>query len=247
MTVLGIEVDNALIARWRAWLAPGVQPFFVDTRRGWPKSQDVALTPELRDTFKFWRMDRSLKVVWLDEETVAGLPLTRQAELVRRRYQPLVWPSQVTDEIAVGFVEREGIASRHGEVDWTVSGNVLPRAEALVGTFPSRSGPNCFGTTMAAAGLVGAENEWMQREPFEAWLAAHCQPGGTDNQAGTVLLWRETATGLVSHSAVTLGDGLAFEKASGCWWSPRAVASVADVKRDTRQRGLRLERWRIVR
>jgi hypothetical protein len=57
--------------------------------------------------------------------------------------------------------------SRHGEVkSWPTE--ILPRARELAGTFPGGSGPNCFGTVMAAAGVEGAADEWMQRQPFDA-------------------------------------------------------------------------------
>jgi len=77
--------------------------------------------------------------------------------------------------------------SRHTEVDvatWRDAAGVLPAARDLMGTFPPGSGPNCFGTVMGAAGVDGAAGTWMQREPFQEWLAAASRPGGHDGQPG---------------------------------------------------------------
>jgi hypothetical protein len=55
------------------------------------------------------------------------------------------------------------------EATWDALAGVLPTARELAGAFPPRSGPNCFGTVMGAAGVTGAAATWMQREPFEQW------------------------------------------------------------------------------
>jgi len=134
--------------------------------------------------------------------------------------------------------------SRHGEVtnaSWRIATAVLPSARALAGTFPSESGPNCFGTVMGAAGVAGAAATWMQREPFEAWLAEVSRPGGRDDQAGTVLLWRDTDQ-LVQHAAVTLGDGWVLHKPSQGWMSPVLVLTARDAILSSRIRGHHLQR-----
>lgn len=216
MKVLGIEVGGALIAQWREWYAPEVQPFFVDTTRGLPKSLDCEFTPETRDTFRAWSPNhRGKKVVWLDETNAL---------------EQRLWPTTVTDDDVIAFVEREGLINQ--------------RPHPLTG-FAAGSGPNCFGAVMDAAGVAGAHDEWMQPEPFTDWLHANARKGGADDAPGTVLVWRDTSSGDPFHAALTLGDGWAFEKSSQCWWSPRYVTTVAEVKRATRMRGIRLERWRL--
>jgi hypothetical protein len=124
---------------------------------------------------------------------------------------------------------------------------VLPLARSLAGTFATSSRPNCFSTVLAAAGLAGPD-EFVVEAPFLAWLDGACRRGGDDEVAGTVLVWREGGRdGRPVHAAVTIGDGWVLEKASGEWWTPRAVRSVADVIRSTRSQGLRLERHHVVR
>jgi hypothetical protein len=130
--------------------------------------------------------------------------------------------------------------SRHDEVtNWPTA--LLPQARRLAGTFPDGSGPNCFGTVMAAAGVPGAADEWMQREPFEQWLADKTTRGGRDAVPGTVLVWRGD-DGRVQHAAVTLGDGWALHKPSQSWSTPRKVRTVAEVRRSSRTPGWHLER-----
>lgn len=43
---------------------------------------------------------------------------------------------------------------------------MLPDARELAGTSGNGSGPNCLGTVMAAAGVRGAADEWMQQAPL---------------------------------------------------------------------------------
>jgi hypothetical protein len=287
---LRIAVGDELRDRWAGWLAPVVQPFFVESVRPWPKTVPAGeLTDELRHTYRVWRLDRRLRTVWLDEATFHGLDRPRRAALVReqvahgrgavptvRRWAALVdrravvqqgdghrfvwWPSLVaTDPAAIlGRVidacpdgsAPEGTPSRHREVaasTWRRCAAVLPLAGELAGSFPTSSRPNCFSTVLAAAGLAGPD-DFVVEAPFLAWLDGSCRPGGDDEAAGTVLVWREGGrAGRPVHAAVTIGEGWVLEKASGEWWTPRAVRTVADVVRSTRSTGLRLERHHLVR
>jgi hypothetical protein len=134
--------------------------------------------------------------------------------------------------------------SRHAEVGadvWRGVERLLPRARELAGTFPDGSGPNCFGTVMAAAGVEGAESAWMQREPFDRWLDESTARGGRDGVPGTVLVWR-SADRAVQHAAVTLGAGWVLHKPSQSWMTPRKVRTTAEVLRATRTVGWRLQR-----
>ncbi len=146
-----------------------------------------------------------------------------------------VLPRLVSEDIGV---------SRHREVPanvWRGVEGLLPRARELAGTFPDGSGPNCFGTVMAAAGVEGAESEWMQREPFDRWLDESTTRGGRDGVPGTLLVWRG-ADRAVQHAAVTLGSGWALHKPSQSWMTPRKVRTVAEVLRATRTAGWHLQR-----
>jgi hypothetical protein len=163
-----------------------------------------------------------------------------------------VWWRSLLDaapEIVLRSVLSDGLlASRHAEVaasTWDHAATLLPRARNLAGTYADGAGPNCFGTVMAAAGVPGADEIWMQREPFEEWLAAGTRPGGRDDEVGTVLLWRSTGDGSVQHAAVTLGDGWAVNKSSQSWTDPRMVLSVPEVMRYSRTVGWRLTRHRL--
>ncbi|RNI23163.1 hypothetical protein [Flexivirga caeni] len=67
------------------------------------------------------------------------------------------------------FIERDRDPSRHAEVSeatWEGAGAILPGAHELAGTFAEKSGPNCFGTVMAAAGAEGATaTAWSSGRP----------------------------------------------------------------------------------
>lgn len=288
MILLGIAVNANLLDRWRVWLAPEVQPFFVDSLRAWPKGTFPrrSLSPELRDTYRAWRVDRSLKTLWLDEAMFLGMSQSQRSTLVRaqvvhrrgavpsvRRWWDLLdeavlrsqadghrfvwWPSLLATNAhpilsravvaAPDGREVDSLPSRHREVagsTWAACVAVLPEARRVAGTFPPSSGPNCFATVMAAAGVNRGAEQTKLQAPFLTWLGSSCRPGGRDEDAGTVLVWRD-GTGAPVHAAVTLGGGWALEKASQEWWTPSAVRRVGDVIRTTRMRGRRLERHHI--
>lgn len=157
------------------------------------------------------------------------------------------WPSLLAgheQDVLTAYVEEGRRPSRHEEVPasvWSAATDVLPGARRLAGTFPPASGPNCFGAVMAAAGVGGAEDVWMLREPFEDWLATATRPGGRDDEPGTVLVWR-SPDGLVQHAAVTLGSGWALHKPSQGWMSPTKALTVVECRASSRAPGRRLER-----
>jgi hypothetical protein len=227
-----------------------------------------------RDTYRTYDVDGSLLSAWLDEPTFMALPRKTRAGLVRaqvthqrasvptvRAWRDVLGPaiSQQADghrfvwwksvlrgvaEVALPRIVSQDLGpSRHREVDsWPTE--LLPHARELAGTFPDGSGPNCFGTVMAAAGVEGAAEVWMQRQPFDAWLAEHTTRGGRDDVPGTVFVWRDTNRA-VQHAAVTLGGGFMLHKPSQSWLSPRKVRTVAEVRRSTRTVGWHLHRHTI--
>jgi hypothetical protein len=247
--VLGIDVDTDELDQWRAWLMPAEQPFLIprDVAAACGLADDTdRLTFELTDTFCIYGRG-DLAVCWLSHAQSRRLP-----SLVRRD-QPAAhrWPSRDrARDVArvVSFLERGRHRSRHAEVDnssWAAAAGVLPEARDLAGTFPAGSGPNCLGTVMGAAGVAGAARTWMQREPFEEWLAAACRPGGRYDQAGTLLVWRD-ASREVQHAAVTLGDGWALHKPSQGWMSPAMVLTVRDTILSARFPGHHLQRHTLL-
>jgi hypothetical protein len=243
--VLGIDVDADVLDQWRDWLMPKEQPFLVprDVAADAGLAEDgERLSFEVTDSFCLYdRGDRA--VCWLNRAECRRLPF----EI--RRDQPAIhrWPSSDhPHDLArvVRFVEQGRRRSRHADVDegtWRDAAGVLPAARDLAGTFPPGSGPNCFGTVMSAAGVEGAAGTWMQREPFEEWLAAASRPGGHDGHPGTVLVWREVG-GLVQHAAVTVGGGWAMHKPSQGWMSPTKVLTVREAILSARTVGHRLQR-----
>ena len=161
------------------------------------------------------------------------------------------WPSLLAGHerrVLTDYVNDGRRTSQHQRVPvsvWRACERLLPDARRLAGTFPASSGPNCFGAVMAAAGVEGAAAVWMQREPFEDWLTRSTVPGGTDSEAGTVLVWR-SPDGAVQHAAVTIGAGWVLHKPSQGWMSPTKVLAARDVFASARSHGRRVSRRRIV-
>jgi hypothetical protein len=243
---LGIEVDRAELERWLGWYMPERQPYLVprDLADGLGlEDQPELLTMELRDAFWIYG-DQDDAVCWLDRAESRRLPSdVRRRREVRHRWRSTDLDADVA--LLVQHLEEGRRRSRHdepGEDVWERSAAVLPDARRLAGTFPGRSGPNCFAMVMAAAGVAGAEDTWMVREPFEEWLAASSVRGGADDRAGTVMVWR-SPDGLVQHAAVVLGDGYALHKPSQGWQSPTKVLTPHEVKMSSRAAGRRLHRY----
>ncbi|MGY4544558.1 hypothetical protein ACVWY0_004505 [Arthrobacter sp. UYNi723] len=222
MFSLGIEIEPELVARQADWFAPTRQPFLVpkdsaDSIGRAPLSG--GLPAELRDTFEIYNVPDELVCVLVGEEEFNDLGRTARSDLVR-------------SQIRLGREVIPSVRSAPADV------------RALAGTFPHASGPNCFGTVMAAAGGSEAADVWMLQEPFEEWLSAVAVPGGNDNDPGTVFVWRSTS-GLAQHAAVTIGGGYALHKPSQGWMSPRKVLTVQEVIASARQPGRRLTRYAL--
>ncbi|BDP42867.1 hypothetical protein DAETH_28360 [Deinococcus aetherius] len=234
---------------------------------------EVSFPPAGRDTdtFALWFVrPEANRIAWLTEEDWLALPPASRRALLRaqvrhgrgavppvRDFADLLphltgtrfvwWPSLIAPAVLARAVAQGQLNCRRAEVPdavWTAATSVLPRARELAGTFPHASGPNCFGTVMGAAGVPGGEREWVQREPFEAFLAERTRRGGHDDHLGTILVWRDHS-GQVQHTAITLGGGWALHKPSQSWMTPRVVRPTRDLIRWCRAPGWRLHRSRL--
>lgn len=255
--VLGITVSAERFAQWREWFTPGEQPFRSDVlpeelRIACRRLNTSALPMEIVDVFSVYR---SVAPEWIlltgDEFAALPAPARRALACTRRDTTGAVlWPDHAGAAVVrylLAFIEKGMAPSEHHRVreeTWERCATLLPSAHELAGTFPSGSGPNCFGTVMAAAGVPGADGEWMQREPVESWLAEHTERiRGTrhDAEPGVILAWRNEE-GILLHACVTLGDGWVLNKPSQAWFSPRVVWPLRTAIRHARQVGARLER-----
>jgi len=215
---------------------------------GLNRSEFDALSPDLRASLVRYQAADGRRMV----PSLRSVPASWRASLGEDGdgHRFVWWPNTLErygDDPVLQFVADDLMTSRHEQVHestWERARVVLPAARDLAGTFADSSGPNCFGTLMAAVGVADAADTWMLREPFEAWLAEATQPGGDDAEPGTVMVWRDRH-GSVQHAAVTLGDGWALHKPSQGWMTPRKVLSVQEVKRRARQVGHRLSRRTI--
>ena len=281
-SVLGIHIPDHLRQAWSRWLAPDPQPFFVAASHPFVDAGEerLELSPELRDTYRTWNVDRSLSIAWLTEEHFMSLSRRERASLVRaqaacgrgavptvRSWADLLeadrlraqadghrfvwWPSLLATnavKVLARFVSTQRSVSRHREVSpstWTDAIDQVPGARSLAGTFPDGSGPNCFGTVMAACGESHAAGAWILDAQFESWLGEKTRAGGQDGSPGTVLVWRNRDR-IAQHAAVTIGDGWALEKPSQEWHSPRVILPVRDLIQRNRVAGLRLHRRAVI-
>ncbi|MFK4789092.1 hypothetical protein [Microbacterium sp. ZW T5_56] len=189
-------------------------------------------------------------LIWLDRRGARLLsPKARAAQPTKHR-----WPGKHPERSrerdtarTIRWIEDGLPASQHSEVSeatWRRARAVLPEARRIAGRFPARSGPNCFGMVMGAAGADGAEKAWMQRESFERWLRETTITGGNDDNPGTVLVWRGI-DGAAEHAAITLGDGWLLNKATQSWCAPVTVLPVREGINASRAPGRRLERHTI--
>ena len=88
--VLNIRVPESLAGRWRAWLAPERQPFFLAAAQGErlglplvPRAE-AGLTDVERDTFTVWAIPRDVdQVAWLSQRDWDELAPAVRRELLR--------------------------------------------------------------------------------------------------------------------------------------------------------------------
>lgn len=274
--ILGIEVSDETLARWAGWFAPDPQPFLVEGDDRASVSDELRDTFELYELAsrhltvrwiceaEYFAMTRKERTQLLHAQmrlgralvpTVAGagddVRMAAREQTDARRF--VWWPSLLTRrnrlDVLGRFVAGSRPASRHSEVVasvWCAAEALLPAAHRVAGTFPLGSGPNCFGTVMAAAGCPGADGEWMQQKPFEQWLAdsARETPSRNPETAGVVIVWRD-ASGQAKHAAVTLGSGWPLHKPSQGWMSPSTVLRTDTLIRTVRLKGQRLHRYAL--
>jgi hypothetical protein len=89
MRVLDIDVTGDRLERWRRWLAPQRQPFFVadPASVGLTGERRREVAPEVRDTFRLWRVSKDLPAVWLSEDEFSALSRSTRALLVREQLE----------------------------------------------------------------------------------------------------------------------------------------------------------------
>ncbi|GAB3497561.1 hypothetical protein [Flexivirga lutea] len=254
---LGIRVDDELVDLWRAWFAPAEQLFYVrelpeETRSHFVEIDHTSLPLEIRDTFMAYSPGWAL----LSESQFSQLPAAVRRALAtprQRGYRSVWWPNRFAaagDRPLLHYIEDGVRPSQHALVEdpiWERALALLPEAQSLAGTFARRSGPNCFGTVMAAAGVHGAADEWMTQEPFESWLAANATAVATtrhDVDPGIVYVWRQH-DGLAVHACVTIGGGWVLNKPSQAWCSPRFIWPTRTAIHHARQPGARLHRYAL--
>jgi hypothetical protein len=88
--LLEIEVPAELLRRWRRYLAPEWQPFFVRPEDGLSSPEMDALpvlTDDLRCTYTAWRVRDATAVVWFDEKSYMELSRADRARLVRSQVE----------------------------------------------------------------------------------------------------------------------------------------------------------------
>lgn len=208
---------------------------------------------ELRDTFFLYGGG---PWAWVFESEFARLGREARAVLARERRARLlpkpvpVWPS---DPMLVArmlrWIEAGTRPSLHTlarEQLRRASRGPLRRAAELAGRFPSRSGPNCFSTVMAATGEP-VEQDCVQLDQFQGWLEERTTPTETRSNtdgAGQVLVWHDD--GELAHAAVTIGDGWVLQKPSQSWSSPVGVWPLDEVIGQWRLSGVRLSRHSLV-
>jgi hypothetical protein len=114
-----------------------------------------------------------------------------------------------------------------------------PNVRKLAGTFASKSGPNCFATTVAAISRSDGDvtqiaDQWLHQPEF---LAALYQHGYQVNLSASVsdlalydavLVWFDHDH-RAQHTCYLVGEGLAINKNSQAWFSPRQLLLIKEI------------------
>ena len=147
---------------------------------------------------------------------------------------PALWRTLSADsrrEILLYLLSEDRLPHRGNDLTsehWNSVDRLFPNVRRLAGTFARQSGPNCFGTVMAACGVPLAEEVWMHREPFLRWLDAFTGPSEEQDSLGTLLVWRDNH-GQLQHAALSLGSCWVLQKDAQSWMAPRQIVTLPDV------------------
>lgn len=218
--------------------------------------RQVEPIPEWVDTFFMYAGTWK----WLNESDFLALRPRHQRALLAVRRQTgrpktmPAWTSELAttgDRLMLDWIASGAVRpSRHEDVPagvWDHASPLLPRARQLAGTFaPTGSGPNCFGTVMAAAGVADTEDVQIGPDQFQTWIDQHTEPiNGTphDNEPGIIFGWTEH--GKLAHATVTIGSGWMLAKPSQSWSSPRLISTVRETVNSWRYPDTRLSRYRL--
>ena len=242
--VLGIDVDDELYAHWRQWFSPSFQLFRAEqltpaTLEGVERVGLSSVPLEVRDTFDAYGGEW----VRVDEATFRALPTEQREELMETRDPhgergAFRWPSELAaegDGALIDFMNDGASPSLHGDVaesTWSRGAALLPDARRLAGSFARKSGPNCFGNVMAAAGLP-VEHGHVGLADIDNFLNTRAKliTDADLTQPGIVVLWRRERDE-PHHTCVTLGDGWVLNKPAQAWWAGRYVWTVDHVLTD---------------
>lgn len=124
------------------------------------------------------------------------------------------------------------------EADWAE----IPYASIrrLAGTFPIRSGANCFSTTLAAITqqpdtALTIADFWLHQEPFLKGLErrgySQTEETLTPDAHDLVLIWNNQE-GKAQHACYLIGHELVLNKNSQAWFSPRQILKVDTVLKE---------------
>lgn len=184
-TVLGIEVDRALLEAWQGWLAPDPQPFLVASSSEWDcNHEEGAVSRELADTYRlWWGVEKQSALAWISSAQFAGLPRAKRAELVREqvRRRRGATPTVRAWQDVLDRAELRAQADGHRFVWWpsllTGKAEVVLTRVVAEGRLPSRHDEV-------------DENIWRAAEPVlpgARRLGGTFPPGSTMNCFSTVM------------------------------------------------------------
>ena len=170
---------------------------------------------------------------------------TRSVSLADEKYLVLdtkIWwllPDDMRQAWLVDFVTADKpavcLSPTLSEADWAVM--PYDSIRALAGTFPARSGANCFSTTLAAITrhvdtALTIADFWLHQEPFLEGLERRgyhlleetLKPDARDR----VVVWNDQQ-GKPQHTCYLIGNGLVLNKNSQSWFSPRQILHLDSV------------------
>ncbi len=210
-----------------------------------------ALPPETQHALLTAQRDMNRRQVYLWKEAASFLAgcieqaETRSVSVGGEKYLVLdskIWwllPEAIQREWLIYFASSENastcLSATLSESDW--AGIPYSSIRTLAGTFPTRSGANCFSTTLAAITqhldtALTIADFWLHQEPFLAGLERRgyhlltntLQPNARD----MVLVWKDEQ-GKAQHACYLIGNGLVINKNSQAWFTPRQILHLDTV------------------
>ena len=218
--------DIKYINHYEFWLMDREATHFLIAHKGWFEN----LPAELK--FRMLTLQLELDRGFIYPEEILSHPKYDDYSLKNKT----ILTSSLVDHMTHHEKEamlRYGAEKEEDNIVIGVKKNTPNHIKAVVNSFSTVNGSNCFGATLFA--ITGDEKylpEWVHQESFLEVLSENgYTPVSGENRKGDVIVWTDD-NGAVRHACYYLGDGLYFNKSGQKIYNPWKITGLRELNDD---------------